>query len=167
MFAGPSGSGKSTLATALIADGYDYLSDDLSAVSAADGRVWPFPLGINLKRGSRDIVSIPDRFEIVESEDATRRDRILVPPPEAWSGQPADLRAVVFPRYREAGGAIFERLAPFDAFSRLLADRVHLPTPLSRARITRFLSWLKAIPCYALTFGDLGAAKAIAEKLAL
>ena len=133
LFPAPSGNGKSTLVTSLVRDGYDYLSDDLVGISEGDHRVWPFPLGINLKRGSRDLVAIPRGFEAIEITGAARRDRILAPPSKAWAHPPVCLHAVVFPRYVAGGAPKLEKLTAIDALTRLLTDRVHLGDPLTDA----------------------------------
>jgi hypothetical protein len=165
LFPAPSGSGKSTLVTSLLQDRFDYLSDDLVGVSMDDQRVWPFPLGINLKRGSRPLVEIPRGFEAVEIAGEARRDRILAPPSDTWSHPPAPLRAVVFPRYVAGAEPTLERLTALDALTRLLMDRVHLGHPLTERRITRFLRWVERTPFYALVYSDLAPAEALIEGL--
>ena len=165
LFPAPSGSGKSTLVTSLLRDRYDYLSDDLVGLSAGDRRVWPFPLGINLKRGSRDLVAIPRGFEAIEITAAARRDRILAPPSDAWAHPPTPLRAVVFPRYVAGSAPTLERLTAVDALTRLLTDRIHLGDPLTARGITRFLRWVERTPFYALVYSDLAEAGALIEGL--
>jgi hypothetical protein len=161
LFPAPSGSGKSTLVTSLLQDHYDYLSDDLVGVSIGDLRVWPFPLGINLKNGSRPLIEIPSGFEAVE----TRRALILAPPSDAWMRSPARLRAVVFPRYVADAEPTLEKLPAIDALTRLLADRIHLCHPLTARHISRFLHWVERTPFYALVYSDLASAKTLIEGL--
>jgi hypothetical protein len=165
LFTAPSGSGKSTLVTSLVYDGYDYLSDDCAGISVGDHRVWPFPLGINLKRGSRDVIAIPRDFKVIEITGVARRDRILVPPPEAWTQPPVCLHAVVFPQYVAGSTPKLERLTAIDALTRLLTDRVYLGDPLTARRISRFLRWVEATPFYTLVYGDLTAAKVLIAGL--
>jgi len=165
LFPAPSGSGKSTLVTSLLQDRYDYLSDDLVGVSMGDLRVWPFPLGINLKHGSRGLVEIPRGFEAVETPATARRDLILAPPSDAWVRPPAPLRAIVFPRYLADAESTLEKLTGIDALTRLLADRIHLGHPLTAQRISRFLRWVERTPFYALVYSDLASAKALIEGL--
>ena len=165
LFPAPSGSGKSTLVTSLLRDRYDYLSDDLAGVSVGDQRVWPFPLGINLKHGSRALVEIPRGFEAIEITAVARRDRILAPPSNAWAHPPVPLRAVVFPRYIAGSEPTLERLTAVDALTRLLMDRVHLGDPLTAPRISRFLRWVERTPFYALAYSDLARAEALIEGL--
>jgi len=172
----PSGSGKSVLLSSLVGDGYDYLSDSYACVSAGDHRVWPFPLGINLKRGSRDFVEIPRGFEAVDSAfpegmevidlmHLELRDQMLAPPSEAWSHPPAHLRAVVFPRYVAGAAPALSRLTAIDALARLLMALVYLGDPMTAQRISRFLRWVAATPFYSLVYGDLAAAKLLIARL--
>jgi len=53
LISGPSGSGKSSLGRALLARGYELLSDDLAPLSLTDGLIHPFPrrLGLVLEGG--------------------------------------------------------------------------------------------------------------------
>jgi len=172
----PSGSGKSVLLSSLVRDGYDYLSDSYACVSAGDHRVWPFPLGINLKLGSRDFVEIPRGFEAVdvvipqgvepiEIMNLELRDQILVPPSEAWARPPAHLSAAVFPRYVARAEPALARLTAIDALARLLAAPIYLGDPLNAQRISRLLRWVAATPFYTLVYGNLDAAKMLIARL--
>jgi hypothetical protein len=165
LFPAPSGGGKSTLVTSLLQDRYDYLSDDLVGVSMGDLLVWPFPLGISLKNGSRALVEVPHGFEAVEAATTARRDLVLAPPSDAWMRSPAHLRAVVFPRYVAGAEPTFEKLTGIDALTRLLADRIHLGHPLTARRISRFLHWVEQTPFYALVYSELASAKALIKGL--
>ena len=172
----PSGSGKSTLLTSLVRDGYDYLSDSHAFISAGDHRVWPFPLGINLKRGSRDVIAIPRGFEAIDSafprgteaidlRNFELLDQVLAPPSEAWAHPPVRVHAVVFPRYVAGAAPAFARLTAIDALVRLLTAPVYLGDPLTARRISRFLRWVEATPSYNLVYGELAAAKALIAGL--
>ena len=166
LFSAPSGSGKSTLVTSLLRDGYDYLSDDLAGVSVGDQRVWPFPLGINLKHGSRALVEIPRGFEAIEITAAARRDRILAPPSDAWAHPPVPHCAPSsFHDMWPAASRRSKDLSAVDALTRLLTDRIHLGDPLTERRISRFLRWVERTPFYALIYSDLARAEALIEGL--
>ena len=52
----PPGSGKSTLCAALVARGWRLLSDELTLVRLADGRIEPLPRPISLKNASIDVI---------------------------------------------------------------------------------------------------------------
>jgi hypothetical protein len=175
LFPALSGSGKSTLLTSLLHDGYDYLADSLAGVSAGDHRVWPFPLSINLKRGSRDVVAVPRGFEAIDITDAELRtldilgaelrDQMLAPPSEAWAHSPARLHAVVFPRYVAGAAPALAKVTAVDALVHLLTNRVYLGDSLTARRISRFLRWVEATPFYTLVYGDLAAAKVLIAGL--
>ncbi|MGC1780286.1 MAG: PqqD family protein [Xanthobacteraceae bacterium] len=172
----PSGSGKSVLVTSLVCDGYDYLSDSHACVSGRDHRVWPFPLSINLKRGSRDLVANPRSFEAfdiatpsgIEATDITHaelRDQMLAPPSAAWTHAPVRLHAVVFPRYVAGAAPALTRLTAIDALARLLEAPIYLDDRLTAQRISRLLRWVASMPCYSLVYSDLAAAKRLIADL--
>ena len=52
---GPSGSGKSTLTAGLTGVGFNYLADDLVAVSL-DGKIVPWPVPVSVKPGSFEVL---------------------------------------------------------------------------------------------------------------
>jgi hypothetical protein len=155
--AGPSGSGKSTLAAGLIHQGYDFLADDLIALSEPHGKIVPWPLPLSIKQGSIEVVgarhqqlqkAAPYRTKGVEA-------RMLIPPSSVWNSEPVSLRHLIFPRFAEGADPHARRLSAFETMERLLADRVWLGNPITKQRMSVFLSWLDHTPSYALTYGNI------------
>jgi hypothetical protein len=73
LFCGPSGAGKSTLAAALVAAGYDLVTDDFCGISVrADGAPWVEPDGRQLKLWQNAI----DRLSLAESRAAPVRPEL-------------------------------------------------------------------------------------------
>ena len=96
--AGPSGSGKSTLAAGLIAHGYDFLADDVVAISEPDGTIVPWPLPLSIKQGSIDIVRAhhPELAKAAPYRTKNMEARMLVPPASAWDADPVQLQSLSF-----------------------------------------------------------------------
>ncbi|MES2196403.1 MAG: PqqD family peptide modification chaperone [Pseudomonadota bacterium] len=155
--AGPSGSGKSTLAAGLRQAGYDYMADDMIALSAPDGAIMPWPMPLSIKPGSLDAVAA--RFpELARAPRYRTKDleaRLLVPPEDAWDASPVKLRTLVFPRFAAGAAAGLQRISTFEAVERLLADRIWLGYPLTEMRVAAFVAWLMNTPAYAMTYGEL------------
>jgi hypothetical protein len=165
---GSSGSGKSTLTAGLMAAGFDYLSDDLVALSEPAKAIMPWPLPLSIKPGSFDVVSRlwPELTQVPSYRTWKGLDaRLLVPPAAAWDAQPAALRRVVFPYYAAGVRPELTRLSLFQTIERLLSDRIWLGGPITEERVTAFLAWLEDIPAYALTYADLDDAVRLIEDV--
>jgi hypothetical protein len=164
---GSSGSGKSTLTAGLMAAGFDYLSDDLVALSEPAKSIMPWPLPLSIKPGSFDVVSRlwPELMQAPRYRTKGLDARLLVPPAAAWDAQPAALRRVVFPYYTAGVPAELRRLSPFQTIERLLSDRIWLGSPITEERVAAFLAWLEDIPAYALTYADLDDAARLIEDV--
>jgi len=157
---GRSGSGKSTLLAALIARGFDYLADDLLAVST-EGRAVPWPMPLSIKEGSWPVLApvYPELMTRPIYPTKGVEARLLMPPDECWRMPPLPLSALVFPTYAPGSALRLTRLSPLGALARLLEDRVWIGYPLDEASVRAFLLWLEATPCHALRHGGNGDAE--------
>jgi hypothetical protein len=155
--AGPSGSGKSTLAAGLLNAGFDFLADDMIALSAPDGTIMPWPLPLSIKPGSIDVVAArhPNLAQAARYRTKGLDARLLVPPASVWDSGPVRLKTLVFPRFIAGAAADLQRISSFDAVARLLADRIWLGYPITEVRVAAFLTWLNDTPTYALIYGGL------------
>ena len=155
--AGPSGSGKSTLAAGLVGQGYDFLADDLIALSEPNGTIVPWPLPLSIKQGSIGIVSAhhPQLAEATSYRTKGVEARMLIPPASAWDADPVPLRRLVFPHFTDGAQPNARRLSSFETIERLLTDRVWLGNPVTEQRMSAFLAWLDRTPAYALSYGSL------------
>ena len=164
---GSSGSGKSTLAAALMCAGFDYLADDLVALSSPDAFIVPWPLPLSVKPGSVDILMPHHPGLACATRYRTKgvEARLLVPPTNAWNVEPVALRTLIFPHFTEGAGPEMHRLSAFEALERLLTDRVWLGDPITEPRVTSFLAWLHRTPAYAVSYGTLGDAMRLIQSV--
>lgn len=154
---GPSGSGKSTLTAALTGAGFDFLADDLVAVSAPDAAIKPWPVPISIKSGSFDAVTQhrPELAWAATYHTKGVEARLLVPPLPAWESEPVRLRRLLFPHFRQGAAPQLSRLTTFEALERLLKDRIWLGFPITADRVNALLAVLNDTPAYAATYGAL------------
>jgi hypothetical protein len=105
--AGPSGSGKSTLAAGLVGQGYDFLADDLIALSEPDGTIVPWPLPLSIKQGSIDIVSAhhPQLAEAVSYRTKGVEAHMLIPPGERLGRRSCAIAPSGLPTFRRRSRA--------------------------------------------------------------
>jgi hypothetical protein len=165
---GACGSGKTTLIAYLLANkGYTYIADDLIALAVPDGRIMPWPMPLNPKEGSWELLSesyrdLPNAPRHPTNLGDARR---ILPRPDAWDVDPAPLRGFIFPRYVEGAKAELTRLTPFQALERLLGDRIWLGYPITEQRVRAFVAWLDDKPAYALVHSHAGAAAELLEDI--
>jgi hypothetical protein len=163
--AAPRGSGKTTLIAYLLSCGYDYLSDDLIALTS-NGHIVPWPLPLSIKMGSWELLSTAYRELPSFPQYRTRRGeaRQFVPPPNVWETGPVPLRTLVFPQYLAGAQTKLIRLSHLEALARLLGDKIWLGYPITEERLRDFLAWLERTPAYSLVNGNVAeAADCIAE----
>jgi Coenzyme PQQ synthesis protein D (PqqD) len=155
---GPSGSGKTTLAASLISNGFDYLADDLVALSAPLGTIVPWPTPLSIKPGSIEVIT---RYhdELARASSYPTKGvvaRLLVPPSTVWDSEPVKLRCLVFPRFAAGAEPQLQRISSFQAIECLLTDRVCIGSPITADRVAVFLEWLDETPAYMSVYGNLG-----------
>ena len=153
---GRSGSGKSTLGAFLISRGFDYLSDDMTAVTPA-GSIASWPIPISLKRGSwKALAPHLPQLEAIPSARVWKRTVKYLPVPSPSSdSQHCRANLLIFPRFhRSAQGSRLDALRPMEALQRLISDRIWLGYPLHAQSIQRFLNWLVQLRSYELSYGN-------------
>jgi hypothetical protein len=109
---GPAGSGKTSLARALVARGFRLMSDDLAPLTAADGRVHPFPRRIGLTQDAvagldaGDLLRVGDKAFI----DPSRLGAVPVAEPLPLGGV-----VIMNPYVEDAAGLVRMSVAVLDA----------------------------------------------------
>jgi hypothetical protein len=156
MLAGPSGRGKSTLCLALLARGFELLSDELACVRRRGAMVDPFPRVIKFDEQSRRVLHIP-RERVIRARYTAHGEPLWLLEVEdaapAGVAAPAPLRGVVLLE----GFAARTRLEPVSPMQALLAlSRLSLRRAVDpAATVFRAAPFVGAVPCYTLIAGDL------------
>lgn len=152
----PSGSGKTTLLAALLAAEFDYVADDLLALTPS-GQAVPWPTPLSVKAGSWEIVGRlhPELADAPLYCTKGVQARLLLPPDSRVARSPVTLRALVFPRFEPGTAAALARLEPLDVLIRLLGDRIWLGHPLEEEKLRTFLEWLQRIPAFSLSYSSI------------
>lgn len=164
-FPAASGSGKSTLTAHLCGQGYQYLTDDLTALDAS-GEVLPLPIPMSLKQGSWTLLR--DVFPELDSGPAFRLAKGLtkwITPAGALSARPAPLTALVFTSYVPGRTTVLESIRPFEALLRLREAGLWLGHPLTDDRVANFAARLERTPAYSLRYATLPDALDAIERL--
>ena len=167
LLAAPGGHGKTTLTAALLAEGLDYLGDDLILLSRDNPPLaWPLPGPLCLKAGSWPVLK-PYYPGLEELPVCTRRDQPVryLPPPRPTSTQARPIQGLLFPRYQPGHPTRLEPISPGTALHCLLAANAQLRPPLHASHIRGFLAWLDHVPAYRLTYESLSEAVAAVYRV--
>lgn len=159
ILAARSGSGKSTLAAWLVASGFDFLTDELTAVSLTSGQMYGMAYPIVLKAGSEFV------WQHWLGTDAPRMSPYCSAKAfwaDADDLRPGSVRETalprlwVFPKYEAGAPFTAEPISPAAATMQLMYQMVNFKQFADHgfAAVTRLA---RQIPAYALTYSDLAA----------
>ncbi len=166
---GSSGSGKSTLGAFLVSRGFDFLCDDMLAVTQ-EGRVANWPIPISIKEGSwKALAPYLPQLEAIPAEFVWGRTMKFLPVASSSAKLHANRAAVfIFPKFDPmAASPRMMRLRPIEALQRLISDRIWLGYPLRAKAVEGFLPWLAQIPSYALSYGNFDSVERLVRETAL
>lgn len=162
----PMEAGKSTLVTALVGDGWDYLSDEIAAISLADGRLHPYPSPIALDPGSFPLFPALKPATAPSLGDAATwllRCETVRPGSQSASVDPACL---VFPRFQAGATCTVTALSATDALRFLVEQAFNLPTVRGPGFIA-LADLVRRLPRYQLILDNLDEACHALRRLAL
>lgn len=155
--------GKTTLVTALVRDGFGYLSDEVAAIDPRAGDIFAYPKPLGLDRGSWPL--FPDlRPESVggvfDRQWLVNADRVR-PGATKRTARPA---LVVAPRYRAGADGTPRPIAPVDAL-RALVDQTFRFHDHPQRDLETLARLVEAVPCYQLEVDDLDRATSVVHNL--
>ena len=157
LLAGRSGSGKSTLSAAMLAAGWQYLSDDTTLVTPNALNVVPMPYSLGLKRGSWPLLAgwLPglDRLPVHEREDGSAI-RYLAPP-RADFRRERPVRWIGFPHRSDSGETVVRRLGRLEGLYRVLEHCCAVPRPLAATDVRQLVQWTGRLQFFEFAMGGL------------
>ncbi|MEI6544208.1 MAG: PqqD family peptide modification chaperone [Methylococcales bacterium] len=159
----PGGSGKTTLATALNAQGYGLLSDDVVPVTMM-GELLGLGTPICLKSGSWPIIT-PYRPDITSTQSLERYDQTVryLPPLGNGHDDPIPLGLLLFPSYQPGSVSHCKALSPEEAFQYIIEAEAVIRN-LTQAKLDALANWVSSVPAYALSYPDLDSALALVQQ---
>ncbi len=171
IFPGESGAGKTTLATALMRDGFQYLTDEVALLDRSTRYVIPVPVSLRIKEGAWETTArmFPDLEHLPWHIMLDgQRLRYLPPPPGSFArdlSESCPARWLVFPRYSSDTKTAISSISRIEALGRLQSAGYEIHGHFDRAKINELLSWVKTVDCYELTFHRLEDAVSILRSL--
>ena len=163
LLCGHSGAGKSTLTGQLVASGLPLLTDDYAPVEMGTGLLWPVPFGLSVKEGSWPILGplFPALAGAPPIRTRQRRQRYLTPP--AFAAGPLPASCLVFPLYQPGAALELTPLEPQETLQLLTRSGGWYEN--SPDRLAALVSWIGALPAYAMAYGDGAQAVAAVRRL--
>lgn len=162
---GESHSGKSTFAAWLIANGYNYLADDVSAFTSG-GEIRALYRPLLLRPDVWDAVS---RFAFADTSYALSDGRRLVQAPEraALSSEAVPCGLVVVLNFEAGTARQIERITPAHLATQLMAGNYSVPT-LKDHGLSATLAFARKVPAIRISYGhldQLGPIKPMLDRL--
>lgn len=165
----PPGSGKSTLCAALINRGWRLLSDELTLVSLADGRIVPLPRPVSLKNASIDIIrayapsavftdKVFDTIKGTVAHMKPSRDSVAR---AAETAQPA---WIIFPKYVANAATTLTPMSPAKGFLKL-ADNAFNYSALGTHGFEAVAGMMDSAQCYDFSYSNFDEAIACFDAL--
>ncbi len=151
--------------------GFELMSDDTMVLTEEGGlRIRAIPFGACLKTGAWTVLA--ERApQIMDIPVHTRLDgvrvRYLLPPRLSLCGNSAAFPVgwIVFPHYVEGAALCMNDVPPPEALRRLTGGFCPLGAPLDAQKVERLVTWIAAIECHELRYGDLDEATALLQLL--
>jgi hypothetical protein len=154
-----SGCGKTTLAAALVAGGWDYLSDDMILLQPGTLAAVGVPYSFGIKRGGWDLLApyYPGR-PLPDSH--LRPDRKLVrylspPPPRCGFAPPRTVRWIVFLNRGAISSGELRPLGRLEGLQRLIQHCCGIPTALVSSDVHCLIAWSEEVRWFELEFTEL------------
>jgi hypothetical protein len=162
---GGSNHGKSTLTTALVADGFSYLTDEAAAI--AEGlRVRAYPKSIVLDPGS-----FPLFPELAPADDLEGLARAVagrewhVDPGRVGSvSGPSPVAVVICPQWRAGAATRVSTMQPVEALHLLLGDAFDFSLG-GQPVFARLVELVESVPVVKLSYGDVAAAVSAVREI--
>lgn len=151
---GNSGSGKSTLTAWLVAQGANYLTDELVLLSTDEQRIYPFTRPISVRNISDTILESffkGDRDKTLIGDDGYMLPHRLLNP--NFSPDTPNLSLVIFPEYRPGAHVSLTKLSDGMACSRLISCYVNARN-IEEHGISRLADIVRKTPVYHLVYSS-------------
>jgi HprK-related kinase A len=167
---GPPGSGKSTLCAGLVSRGWRLLSDELTLLDLATGRVVPLPRPVSLKNESIDAIRryFPGAELGPPVHDTVKGSVAHMKPPAESVRRATELtrpRWIALPRYERGATAQLEPLSKARTFMHL-ADNAFNYDVHGRRGFELLSQVIAGSDCFEFRYGTLENAVAVFDEIA-
>ncbi len=168
LFPAPPGSGKSTLTSYLAFNGWRLLSDEMALLLPGTNRVIPFVRPICLKNRSIELAKewFPHAaFSSIATGTHKGNVAHLAPPAESWAlnTQEAEIKAIVFPNFRESEQLSIYQLDKTQAFMQLAQNAFNFGV-IGKTGFDTLVQVMEHADCWEIFHNDLELVKIFLEE---
>jgi hypothetical protein len=146
---GPRGRGKSTIVTRLCADGWAYLSDDITPVDPGSDRAVPFPIAPAVREDPGREMPLESLLDVRKTDVDLRS--------EAVCREATPVAALVFPAFSQSARSELTRCSPATAALELLRNCLNFMVHQEIA-LSYFCDLVQRVPAFCLTYSSAGRA---------
>ena len=153
IFPAASHSGKTTLAAVLMQRGFTFYADDSVGLDKETQEIPLMPFGLPIREGSWPVVAdlFPGFYDVPVCERFGQLVRYVYPRLHETSVPAA---AIVFPSYVAGAQLAVDPLNTLEALIQLKESGFWVEN--EQAGIRDFLNWIGALPCYRMTYSEVG-----------
>ena len=155
MVIGDSGTGKSTFTALLLANNYHVIADDITPILAKDKKIYKYPGGISIKSGAFELLeSVVPNFKTLPLVYINPyKGHVKYVPSDVYEdflkGYPC--KTMVCINYQKDQPTSLETMSINEALKIIIPESWLAPQP---ERAKQFLSWIKDVSFYKLTYSN-------------
>ncbi len=156
LLAGTSGSGKSTLTAAMVADGWDYLTDDMVFLAAPAGRIVAWGLSDEIDCSDDTAAMFAELRHLVGKPTLAGRGKHRVDVEETFGVLPVPVCrpcALVLPTISGERRSTLRAIPAARALRELVPNVLLTQRAASQAHLDMLAELVREVPCYELTAG--------------
>lgn len=169
LFPARSGSGKSILSSIMLADGFQFLTDELVAIESLDQRIRPLPLGLGIKASGWQEVAryFPRILEIPCQQrlDGVEVRYLPVDKNSIACAKGHKVSHIIFPRFDARAPGMLRQLSSVEALCALADAGYYLPQGLNEARLIALLNWLSSCTIHEMTYRNSQQARCFVQQV--
>lgn len=160
------GSGKTTLTSALLWNGWDYLTDEVLGVKPDGVSVIGYPKPLTYKPGTLELFGGLENDRLIAAQEQELRFYVPAGALGAGHGTSATATTIAFPTYTPDAPCEISRLSPAQATSRLVTNSFDFDRRGAEEALLSLARMASACVCVDIAFDDLDDAVAALEELA-
>jgi hypothetical protein len=169
LLAGTSGSGKSTLTAALVADGWDFLSDDTVFIAHQAGVTSVWGLSDEIDCSDNTAGMLAELHHLVGEPTLAGRDKHPVNVEETFGVLPVPAcrpHALVLPAISGERRSVLRTVSGPDALRQLAPNILLTQRAATQAHLDMLAQLVSEVPCYSLATGtDLSLASRCLQEI--
>jgi hypothetical protein len=165
LIAGQTSAGKTSLAGWLVADDFEFLSDELVILTDKCGTTSSFPRPLLAKPGSQELIAILARSGRGRTVPTAENTVICLDRPSAGAARPRQAGLIIFPHYVAGSALELASSSPAMTGMRLMECNLNARN-LPGHGFPTLSAFARNVPALALTYGSFAQLEGVADRVA-